>query len=78
VWTKKRCEILKESNFNVTLEVWYAVRVEVKGPNARVFVDKILVAEVTDSRIKQGRLMLQAGPGVHAQFDDIRVTAYAE
>lgn len=66
--------VFEDIPFQIKTGLWYSIRVEVSGPNVKVFVDDFLFTEFTDSRLQKGGLELQVGPDVvHAQFDDLRV-----
>jgi len=58
--------------------IWHLVRVEAQGDQIRAFLNGTLIIDITDSQIRQGQIDLVVGPGGHAQFDDIRVTALGE
>jgi hypothetical protein len=59
-------------------ETWYKVRVEAEGDDIRIYVnDKPLLA-TTDTQFTNGRFVLGAFPGVHVQFDDIKVTSLGD
>lgn len=60
---------------NLEKNVWYWVRIEVKGIEIKVFIDDSLVIHKTDTHYTAGAITIQAGQYTHAQFDDIKVTS---
>ena len=60
---------------NIVKGIWYSIRLEVQDMKIRVYLDKNLVIDTTDSHISQGDMLLGVSPGTYAQFDDIKVFA---
>lgn len=58
--------------------VWLPIRIEAEDALLRVFLDNNLIIETVDSRNGRGDIPVEVGPGIHAQFDEIRVRAIGE
>jgi serine/threonine protein kinase len=68
-------EAIGSGPMSVVKGIWYSVRIEAQDTQLRVFLDNSLIIETTDSRVSQGDITLGVGPGLQAQFDDIKVIA---
>ncbi|HXQ39069.1 MAG TPA: family 16 glycoside hydrolase, partial [Anaerolineales bacterium] len=55
--------------------VWYEVRIDIKGNEFTVYIDDKKALTATDDRIKSGNIGFGTLPNTVAQFDDIRVWA---
>ena len=66
------------SSIDVGKGVWLPIRIEAKDALLRVFLSKNLIIETVDSRNGWGDITVGVGPGIHAQFDEIRVRAIGE
>jgi len=59
--------------FDVETDRWYAVRLEIRGPAYRCFVDDRMLFQHTDPRFSDGRLQLRTW-STTARFRNIKVT----
>ncbi len=59
---------------SITLDRWYEMRIELFGPDIKVFVDGKLLYDVTDDTSLGGTIALAIPTGGKVYFDDIRVT----
>jgi DNA-binding MarR family transcriptional regulator len=57
---------------------WYEVRVEVIGPQIKVWLDGLLRVITQDTRLDSGGFALGVGPDTIAHFDDIRIIEILE
>ncbi len=62
------------SRTGITLDKWYKVRIELYGPDIKVFVDGNILFGVTDNTSLGGAIALSVPTGGKVYFDDIRVT----
>jgi len=57
----------------VETNIWHTVRISVQGDNIEVQIDGDRWIDETDSKYRNGWLLMFASPGTYAQVDDIKV-----
>jgi hypothetical protein len=57
------------------LNTWYQYRIVLRGPSIRVYVDDVLIIDLTDSSLAAGKVGVGAYSGSIYHFDDVVVTA---
>jgi hypothetical protein len=69
-------QILENNSIDITSNSWHTVRLEVNGWSFRVYVDRNLVIDASDSgmqRLDIGRLGFQGSLASTVWFDDVQV-----
>lgn len=66
-------QVLAENPFTLEVGRWYDLRAEVSGDHLILSVDGTVLVSTTDATRKQGFFYFNVGPGVTAQFANVRV-----
>jgi hypothetical protein len=69
--------ILAQDAVPYQMNHWYAVRVRLEGSRIRVYLDGVLLFDVTDSALDAGKLALYCWGNDRCHFDDVKVTPLA-
>ena len=61
-------------NQGIILQRWYSIRIELFGPEIKIYLDNVLIYHIDDNNSLSGSMSLGTGTGVTVFFDDIQVT----
>ncbi len=64
---------LSEQPFTFQSDQWYTLRLEARNDQFTVDIDNYPTISTSDTRLQQGRLYLELGPGAVIEFDDIKI-----
>jgi serine/threonine protein kinase len=66
--------LVEQKPTKITVGTWFTIRIDLFGPEIRVYVNGELLREITDKTSLMGTVSLDVPPGTEVYFDDVRLT----